>query len=147
MSCEKDENKQKEAEVGPFKKLIYRILEVDPLPVRFNFFRVVKPFHLHHHVAVPGLPEQLDLTYVGPVYPGSRKKDRAVTDVDDFSATLDRPMEKFLGLALTAGSTVAFVMPVPQRPSSHGIDPVNVRLLRLSDLKYKMKFNQKHWCL
>ena len=112
----------------------YRKLKFNLLSVSLNLLRMVKPLDLHHHVAVPRLPQQLHLTDVGPIDAGRRQKDGAVTDVQDFRASLDGSVEQLLGLALAAGSAVAFVKPVPERSAGDGVDAVDVRLFRLSNL-------------
>ena len=106
-----------------------------------DLLRVVEPLHLHHHVAVPRLPQELHLADVGPVDAGGGQEDGAVADVDDLPAALDRAVEQLLGLALAAGSAVALVVPVPEGAARNRVDPVDVRLLGFADLKDDFMFS------
>ena len=112
----------------------HRIFEINPLSVSFDFFRVVKPLHLDHHVPVPGLPEHLHLADVGPVDAGRRQEDGAVAHVEDIGAALNGSVEELLGLAFASRPSVAVVVPVPQRSSGHWVDPVDVGLLWCTNL-------------
>ena len=78
---------------------------------------MVEPLHLHHHAPVPRLPQHLDLPDVRPVTPARREEDRAVVDVEAVLATLDRPEEEFLGLALPSRSAVTLPAPLPELAS------------------------------
>jgi len=117
----------------------YRQFEINPLSVCFNLFRMIKPFDLDHHVAVPRFPEQLHLADVRTINTSGGEENGTIADVDDFAASFDGSVEEFLGLAFAAGPSVAFVVPVPKWPSRHRVDTINVWLFWFSDLKRIVK--------
>ena len=100
----------------PRKKIVvnYRQLQVELPATGLYLLRVVEPLDLDHHAPVAGLPEHLDLPDVGPVAPAGGEEDRAVVDVEAVLATLDRPEEEFLGLALPSWSAVTLPAPLPE---------------------------------
>ena len=95
----------------------YRQLQVELPATGLYLLRVVEPLDLDHHAPVAGLPEHLNLPYVGPVAPAGGEEDRAVVDVEAVLASLDRPEEEFLGLALPSRSAVALPAPLPELAS------------------------------
>jgi hypothetical protein len=105
--------------------------------MRFYLFRMIKPFDFDHHVAVPRFPEKLNLADVRPINTGGGKKDGAVANVDNLSTSFDGAVEELFGLAFTAGTSIAFVVPVPKWSSRHRIDAFDVWLLWFSDLERK----------